>query len=102
MEKTNAKYSAYIQILKERKPRPAMGCTEPIALAYAGCQGARRVLGALPERVHVAAAAGSIIKNVKAVIVPTTGHMKGIPRPAAAAGGCGQATRTRSWRFSPP
>ena len=81
MEKTNAKYSAYIQILKEEL-RPAMGCTEPIALAYAGAV-ARRVLGELPERVLVGAS-GSIIKNVKSVIVPNTDHLKGIPAAAAA------------------
>ena len=34
MEKTNRKYQAYIQILKKNYI-PAMGCTEPIALAYA-------------------------------------------------------------------
>ena len=49
MDKTNEKYNAYIQILKEELI-PAMGCTEPIALAYAAAV-ARKVLGQLPERV---------------------------------------------------
>ncbi len=81
MEKTNEKYGAYVQILKEEL-RPAMGCTEPIALAYAAAV-ARKVLGELPERV-VIGASGSIIKNVKSVIVPNTNHLKGIPAAAAA------------------
>ena len=42
MEKTNVKYGAYVQILKEEL-LPAMGCTEPIALAYAAAT-ARKVL----------------------------------------------------------
>ncbi len=81
MEKTNVKYNAYISILKEEL-RPAMGCTEPIALAYAAAV-ARKVLGELPDRVLVGAS-GSIIKNVKSVIVPNTDHLKGIPAAAAA------------------
>lgn len=81
MEKTNEKYNAYIQILKEELI-PAMGCTEPIALAYAAAV-ARKVLGQLPERVDIGAS-GSIIKNVKSVIVPNTDHLKGIPAAAAA------------------
>ena len=81
MEKTNEKYGAYVQILKEELV-PAMGCTEPIALAYAAAT-ARRVLGALPDKV-VIGASGSIIKNVKSVIVPNTDHLKGIPAAAAA------------------
>lgn len=81
MEKTNERYSAYIQILKEELV-PAMGCTEPIALAYAAAK-AREVLGEMPDRVLVEAS-GSIIKNVKSVIVPNTNHLKGIPAAAVA------------------
>ena len=81
MEKTNERYSAYVQILKEEL-KPAMGCTEPIALAYAAAK-ARKVLGKTPEKV-VIGASGSIIKNVKSVIVPNTDHLKGIPAAAAA------------------
>lgn len=81
MEKSNPKYNAYIQILKEEL-RPAMGCTEPIALAYAAAI-ARKVLGELPDRVKIGAS-GSIIKNVKAVVVPNTNQLKGIPAAAAA------------------
>lgn len=81
MERTDKKYQAYVQILKEELV-PAMGCTEPIALAYASAK-AREVLGVLPERVHIGAS-GSIIKNVKSVIVPNTDHLKGIPAAAVA------------------
>lgn len=81
MEKRNAKYAAYVQTLKEELV-PAMGCTEPIALAY-GAARAREVLGEMPDRV-VVGASGSIIKNVKSVIVPNTDHLKGIPAAAAA------------------
>ena len=81
MKKTDEKYQAYIQILKEELV-PAMGCTEPIALAYAGAK-AREILGCVPDKVLVEAS-GSIIKNVKSVIVPNTNHLKGIPAAVAA------------------
>ena len=81
MTKDNPKYSAFISILEEELV-PAMGCTEPIALAYCAAK-ARAVLGQLPDKV-VIGASGSIIKNVKSVIVPNTNHMKGIPAAAAA------------------
>ena len=81
MTKDNLKYSAYINILKEELV-PAMGCTEPIALAYCAAK-AREVLGAMPDKV-VVGASGSIIKNVKSVIVPNTDHMKGIPAATVA------------------
>lgn len=81
MEKNSSTYHAYVQILKEEL-RPAMGCTEPIALAYAGAK-ARELLGTCPERVLIQVS-GSIIKNVKSVIVPNTGQLKGIPAAAAA------------------
>ena len=81
MKKENVKYGAYVQILKEELV-PAMGCTEPIALAYAAAK-AREVLGEKPDTVKIGAS-GSIIKNVKSVIVPNTDHLKGIPAAAAA------------------
>ncbi len=76
MEKSDVKYGAYVKILEEEL-KPAMGCTEPIALAYAAAM-ARKVLGEMPDKV-VIGASGSIIKNVKSVIVPNTDHLKGIP-----------------------
>ena len=81
VQRTDEKYQAYVQILKEELV-PAMGCTEPIALAYAAAK-AREVLGCIPDKVSIGAS-GSIIKNVKSVIVPNTNHLKGIPAAAAA------------------
>lgn len=81
MKKEDVKYDAYVQILKEELV-PAMGCTEPIALAYAAAK-AREILGSIPDKV-VIEASGSIIKNVKSVIVPNTNHLKGIPAAATA------------------
>jgi len=75
MKKQDLKYNTYVQILKEELI-PATGCTEPIAIAYASAK-AREVLGALPESVLVEVS-GNIIKNVKSVVVPNTGGMKGI------------------------
>ena len=81
MRREDKIYGSYVQILKEELV-PAMGCTEPIALAYAAAR-AREVLGEVPDKVLVEAS-GSIIKNVKSVIVPNTNHLKGIPAAAAA------------------
>ena len=74
MEKTNPKYAAYLEILEEELV-PAMGCTEPIAIAFAAAKG-RALLGALPDQV-VVEASGNIIKNVKSVVVPNTGGLRG-------------------------
>ncbi len=81
MEKTDSRYRHFVQILREELV-PAMGCTEPIAIAY-GAAKAREVLGHLPERMLVEAS-GNIIKNVKSVVVPNTGGLKGIAAAAAA------------------
>ena len=75
MERTDILYQQYIAILEEEL-RPAMGCTEPIALAYAAAK-ARAVLGIIPQRVE-ARVSGNIIKNVKSVVVPNTGGLRGI------------------------
>ncbi|MDO4330416.1 MAG: L-serine ammonia-lyase, iron-sulfur-dependent, subunit alpha [Lachnospiraceae bacterium] len=90
MKKTDKKYQAYIQILKEELI-PAMGCTEPIALAYAAAV-ARETLGEMPDRVEIAAS-GSIIKNVKSVIVPNTDGLKGIQAAVAAGIVAGKASK---------
>lgn len=74
-------YQKYVSIL-EKELVPAMGCTEPIALAYAAAKG-REILGKLPDKV-VVKASGSIIKNTKSVVVPNTNQMKGIPVAVAA------------------
>ncbi len=90
MERSDLRYQAYVEILKEELI-PAMGCTEPIALAYAAAR-AREVLGALPESVQLQVS-GSIIKNVKSVIVPNTGHLKGMEAAVAAGIIAGSADR---------
>jgi L-cysteine desulfidase len=77
---TKENYATYVQILKDELV-PAMGCTEPIAIAYAGAV-ARKHLGGIPKQVSVNVS-GNIIKNVKSVIVPHTGGMRGIAAAAA-------------------
>ena len=74
-------YNEYVEILKEELV-PAMGCTEPIAVAYCAAL-ARKTLGKTPNKVKVFASA-NIIKNVKSVVVPNTGGLKGIEAAAAA------------------
>ena len=81
MQKTDPRYSQYIDILNEEL-RPAMGCTEPIAIAYAAAK-ARAVLGRTPKQLLVEVS-GNIIKNVKSVVVPHTGGLRGIPAAVAA------------------
>lgn len=83
-------YTQYVQILNEELV-PAMGCTEPIAIAYAAAR-ARDILGKMPERVHVRAS-GNLIKNAKSVIVPNTGGLKGIEAAAAAGIAAGDADK---------
>ena len=90
MDKTSALYQTYLRILHEELI-PAMGCTEPIAIAYAAAK-AREVLGRLPGQVWLGVS-NNIIKNVKSVIVPNTGGMKGIEAAAAAGIVGGQAGR---------
>lgn len=70
----------YLDILQEEL-LPALGCTEPIAVAYAAAN-ARSVLPGAPERLEVAVS-NNIVKNVKSVIVPNTGGLKGIQAAAA-------------------
>ena len=91
MERNDPRYQAYVEILKEELI-PAMGCTEPIAVAYAAALAAR-ALGCPAEQAEVAASA-NIIKNVKSVVVPHTGGRRGIAA-AAAAGGHGQGHQQR-------
>ena len=80
MERTSTVYKTYVEILK-RELVCAMGCTEPIAIAYCAAV-ARKALGTLPSEIDVAAS-GNIIKNVKSVIVPNTGGLRGIEAAAA-------------------
>ena len=68
-------YNEYVEILKEEL-LPAMGCTEPIAVAYAAAV-AVQALGEKPESVEVNVSA-NIIKNVKSVVIPNSGGRKGL------------------------
>ena len=90
MEKTDVRYQTYLNVLREELV-PAMGCTEPVAIAYA-CARVRDELGDLPDRA-VLKVSGNIIKNVKSVVVPNTGGKKGIPAAAAIGFAVGHAKR---------
>lgn len=74
-EMDSALYANYLNILKHELV-PALGCTEPIAIAYASAK-ACQVLGEFPDRIEMSCS-GNIIKNVKGVTVPNSGGMKGI------------------------
>ena len=76
---TQEQYQNYIKILRSELI-PAMGCTEPIAVAFAAAK-AREVLGCMPEAM-VARCSGNIIKNVKSVIVPNSGNERGVEAAA--------------------
>lgn len=81
---TKETYQKYIQILKEELI-PAMGCTEPVAIAYAGALAAEllRPTNEQPTRAIIEVS-GNIIKNVKSVVVPHTGGLRGIESALAA------------------
>ena len=80
MERGSIVYETYLKILR-RELVCAMGCTEPIALAFCAAS-ARAALGAVPDRI-VVEASGNIIKNVKSVVVPNTGGRRGMAAAAA-------------------
>ena len=80
MNRSSELYSTYVEILR-RELVPAMGCTEPIAVAFCAAR-AREALGRMPSSVHIQAS-GNIIKNVKSVIVPHSGGMRGLEAAAA-------------------
>jgi len=81
MNYTDNRHKMYIDILQEELVS-AMGCTEPIAIAYAAAR-AKEALGKQPDRVEIEASE-NIIKNVKSVVVPNTGNLKGMEASAAA------------------
>lgn len=74
-------FEAFIRILKEELI-PAVGCTEPIAIALSAAK-ATEILGCIPDKITVRVS-GNIVKNAKSVIVPNTGGMIGIQAAAAA------------------
>jgi L-cysteine desulfidase len=90
VDKTDPRYENYLHILQEELI-PAMGCTEPAAIALAAAC-ARETLGACPERVLIEVS-GNIVKNVKSVVVPNTGGLKGIKAAAAAGIVAGKADK---------
>ena len=79
MDRNSASYARYVATLK-RELVPALGCTEPIAVAYAAAK-AVQVLENFPDEL-LAECSGNIIKNVKSVIVPKTGDLRGIEASA--------------------
>ncbi len=81
MKSDSACYQAYLEVLREELV-PAMGCTEPVTIAYCAAI-ARRALGEMPRSVE-AHLSGNVIKNVKSVTVPNTGGLKGIAAAVAA------------------
>ena len=83
-------YQTYLRILREELV-PAMGCTEPIALAY-GAARAREVLGKEPERI-TARCSGNIIKNVRCVTIPNSGGLTGIAASVVLGAVAGDASR---------
>jgi len=90
MRNDDQRYNTYLGILKEEL-LPAMGCTEPVALAFAAAK-AREVLDKPPEMVLVEVS-GNIVKNVKSVVVPNTGGLKGIKAAVAAGIAAGNASK---------
>ena len=90
MQKGDFLYQQYINILREEL-RPAMGCTEPIAMAYAAAK-ARQTLGEMPEKIRLFVS-GNIIKNVKSVVVPNTGGLHGMAAAICAGIVAGDADR---------
>lgn len=80
----------YLKILEEEL-LPAMGCTEPIAVAYASAL-ARDVLSGVPKRAEISVS-GNILKNVKSVVVPNTGGLRGIASAVSAGVVAGKAEK---------
>ena len=72
-------YDTYVALLNTELTM-ATGCTEPIAIAYAGAK-LREVLGQIPEHCTVYCS-GNIVKNVFAVTVPNSGGSRGIDTAA--------------------
>ena len=81
MDKNSSEYKTFCKILEEELVL-AQGCTEPISVAFCAAR-AHEILGERPQKIRIQAS-GSIIKNVKSVIVPNTGRLKGLEASAAA------------------
>jgi L-cysteine desulfidase len=90
VDRNDPRYENYLKILQEELI-PAMGCTEPVSIALAAAC-ARETLGRYPDRVLIEVS-GNIIKNVKSVVVPNTGGLKGIKAAVAAGIVAGKADK---------
>ena len=90
MAVTKETYQAYFTILKEELV-PALGCTEPIAIAYASAK-AREILGDFPEQIIIECS-GNIIKNARSVVVPNTGNLTGIEASAITGAVAGDSSK---------
>jgi len=90
MALTKEAYDAYLTILKEELV-PALGCTEPIAIAYASAK-AREILGEFPDEIIIECS-GNIIKNAKSVVVPNTGSLTGIQASAITGAVAGDSSK---------
>ena len=88
MNREDLIYRTYVRILEEEL-QPAMGCTEPVALAWAAAK-VRQTLGCAPASLRVAVS-GNLMKNVKSVVVPNTGGLRGIESSVAAGASVGDA-----------
>ena len=88
MNREDLIYRTYVRILEEEL-QPAMGCTEPVALAWAAAK-VRQTLGCAPAFLRVAVS-GNLMKNVKSVVVPNTGGLRGIESSVAAGASVGDA-----------
>ncbi len=80
----------FLDILEEELI-PAMGCTEPIALAFAAAK-AKEILGEVPEKI-IAKCSGNMIKNVRCVNIPNSGGMTGIEAACVLGALCGDVSR---------
>ncbi len=83
-------YSSYLNILKSELV-VAMGCTEPIAVAYAASIAKSYFIGK-PDAIKLVVS-GNIIKNVKSVVIPHTGGMKGLVGAISAGFVAGDASK---------
>ncbi len=90
MGKNSQTYKSYVEILRKELV-PAMGCTEPIAVAFCAAK-AKEVLGREPRKIEISAS-GNIIKNVKSVVVPHSGGLRGLEAAAAVGVLYGDASR---------
>jgi len=84
------KYDSFVELLNAEL-RLAMGCTEPIAVAYAAAK-ARETLGSFPERIEMYCS-GNIVKNVKAVTVPNSGDRRGLEVASVLGAAFGDASK---------